>query len=271
MLHFGMLVAHFQGMRIDADEAQRGAEFSCPNCNDIVILKRGRIKIAHFAHKPPYSCSWASGETVQHQQAKRKFAEALNARGVNADVEVYVPSLPGPDRRADVLAKNQKGTKVAVELQHTNISLEEIAERTQSYIDADIGVVWISLIDGEIIENGDVEADGRVVVERFPARPWQKWAHGLAFGEHWFLDVDEWKLWRGRFSKHEIYVESTSWYENGEEMSAGGYLKYSKRWRRLTLTGPFDLSKVLLKRQNREQAIFGDYEFPGGVIATLTI
>ena len=48
--------------------AKKGQDFSCPLCDGEVILKRGNIRIPHFAHKPDTACS---GEGVRHKVAKQ--------------------------------------------------------------------------------------------------------------------------------------------------------------------------------------------------------
>ena len=112
-----MLVANLGGMRIDSASAKRGPEYRCPKCRGIVILKHGRKVIEHFAHKPPTDCSWATGETRAHLEAKALVQAALTGRGLKAEVEFVVNTLPG-DRRADVMAWSPKGLQIAFELQH---------------------------------------------------------------------------------------------------------------------------------------------------------
>lgn len=48
--------------------AKKGQDFSCPICESEVVLKRGKIRIPHFAHKPDIACS---GEGVCHKVAKQ--------------------------------------------------------------------------------------------------------------------------------------------------------------------------------------------------------
>ncbi|MBS1098421.1 hypothetical protein JK191_12845 [Gluconobacter sphaericus] len=65
-----MLTANCNGRRIDAASSQKGLLFLCPKFGREVTLKEGQIKIPHFAHKPPTDCTWASGETQAHMEAK---------------------------------------------------------------------------------------------------------------------------------------------------------------------------------------------------------
>ena len=48
--------------------AEKGQDFSCPICDDEVVLRRGDIRQPHFAHKPDTGCS---GEGVRHKTAKQ--------------------------------------------------------------------------------------------------------------------------------------------------------------------------------------------------------
>lgn len=81
---FALLIAEHNSNRVSANVASKGPEYLCPKCKKIVILKRGRIVVAHFSHKPPTNCSWARGETKAHLEAKQIVFDGLQARGVTA-------------------------------------------------------------------------------------------------------------------------------------------------------------------------------------------
>ena len=76
--------------------ARRGV--SLPLLQQTACPENGRVVIHHFAHKPPILCDWARGETLAHLGAKRLVHAALTARGVKAELEYSVETLPG-DRR----------------------------------------------------------------------------------------------------------------------------------------------------------------------------
>ncbi len=140
-----MLVAELDGNRIEAEIAERGLTYCCPKCKRPVILKRGRIKIAHFAHKPPTDCTWAKGETLAHLDAKKLFRDELRSRGLRAEFEVVVPSLPN-DRRADVMIWTPSDLRVVIELQHTSIGIEAIEKRAFSYAREGIAQAWVPFL-----------------------------------------------------------------------------------------------------------------------------
>jgi competence protein CoiA len=229
--------------RIDALEAEKGPPYLCPNCGAAVVLKKGRVVIHHFAHKPPTDCSWASGETREHLLAKTVLRDAYRERGYQADYEVPVLSGVG-DRRADVLLTNSKGTMVAIEIQHTPILFDAMERRTSAYVAAGVPVIWLGILSDKMKEEA-VAIKGGLEIEQYVIRPWEKWAHAYYFKELWYIDPEDQSLWRGQFSDYLIDVEGSTWYnEYGEEQSAGGYSRRSKKWKTLKLAGPTRLSEV---------------------------
>lgn len=271
-----MLVAACEGKRVEAQDAERGLAYVCPNpkCCRPLILKRGRIVIAHFAHKPPKDCDWARGETLAHLEAKRLIRDAFAARGVRAEVEYVVPALPG-DRRADVMMWSPSGIKVVVELQHTSIGVDEIERRAFSYARAEVAQVWVPFLRTSIwadAERRDGGGEGDWLVERYPARPYERWVHGLNRGGIWFYDPSDKVIWRGRFARHQIWEEERSWYsEDGEERYAGGYPRWSRRWRELTLWGPHGLDQVKIKLERRCACRTGRYNWPAGHVGQFVV
>lgn len=267
-----MLVAALKGDRIEAEVAERGQDFVCPKCTRPVILRRGRIKIAHFAHKPPTDCTWASGETLAHLDAKKTFRDSFAARGLRAEVEFIVPSLPN-DRRADVIVWSPAGKQAALELQHTSIGIEEIEKRAHSYAREGIAQAWVPFLRPKVLADAETReggTQGNLFIEKYPARPFERWANALHFGRLWFYDPTRKAVWRGRFDDHQIFVDYSDWYtSDGEEMSAGGYHRVSKRWKELTLWGPYSVDEIKIKIEYRKAWRTDRYNVPQGHIARL--
>jgi len=263
-----MLVAALKSDRIEADIAERGLEYVCPKCWCSVILKRGRIKIAHFAHKPPTDCTWAKGETQAHLQAKKMFRDSFVSRSLRAEVEFIVPSLPN-DRRADVMVWSPSGQQAAIELQHTSIQPEAIEKRAFSYALEGIAQAWIPFLPPKIMARAETgKGSGNLFVEKYPARRFERWAHAFHFGRLWFYDPTQKVLWRGHFNDHQIWVYYSDFYSSdGEEMSAGGYPRFSKRWKDLILRGPYTVDQVKIKIRQRKAWQTDRYRIPAGRVA----
>ncbi|QNA84453.1 hypothetical protein G4G27_10970 [Sphingomonas sp. So64.6b] len=255
-------------MKIDAGAAQKGPDYFCPNCHGAVILRKGRIVAHNFSHKPPTSCSWAVGETQEHLAAKLLLRDAYRMMGYQADYEVVVLSSGG-DRRADVyVISPDGGLTFAIEVQHTPILYDAIEKRTVAYMAVNVPVMWLGILGGKMRETAERTQSG-LIIRQYPIRPWEKWAQALCFGELWYIDPVEESLWKGRFSDHLIDVPSSSWYgEGGEEMSAGGYSRKSKRWRTLHLEGPFRVHEVNEVTKWRRPWTSSAFNLPGGHFAS---
>ena len=197
--------------RCERDEAP----FSCPKCKCEVVIRKGSIRVHHFAHKPPVSCSLGVGETEQHLAAKLGVYDALSVENNVSDLELekdFGVSV------ADVYARIS-GTPVAVEIQRSALSVNDIMSRTRNYHRLGIAVLWIGLAKPELVSN------------KYSPAAWEKWCHAAYFGRvyYWASGQD---LRVVHFSTYKIHVEERSWFESGSEHSAGGYSKGSKRWRR---------------------------------------
>jgi competence protein CoiA len=58
-------------------EPKANAPFVCPECGDEVVLRRGSVRVGHFAHKIPDACHYGAGETEAHRRCKLEIYEAL--------------------------------------------------------------------------------------------------------------------------------------------------------------------------------------------------
>src|SRR5262249_49208272 len=206
-----------------ATEVARGPEYRCPECNQVVFIRKGRKCIPHFAHQPDASCVYGRGETFAHLQAKLLLRDNFRRRGLQADVERVVLSSES-DRRADVLVwKPDSDRRVAIEVQHSYLSVEDIERRTKAYIAAGVPVIWIGLLKWNRSLNGDCEPAYR-------SRGWQDRAHDYNGGHLWLLDLDleVGKMWR-------------VWFRSGP---------YSSTLRE----GPFDIQSLRIKVFKRRAA-----------------
>lgn len=55
------------GQLIGINDAEKGRKYFCPSCRDVVIVRKGEIKVHHFAHKMNNLCGQ---ETAVHKIAK---------------------------------------------------------------------------------------------------------------------------------------------------------------------------------------------------------
>lgn len=157
-----MLVAHDPaGQPIEASRDLVDSEFRCPTCDWPVQLKRGRVKVAHFAHLPGAEC-WSEPESVTHLRAKQLLAARFRLFGYQVRLEeVHHQAGRRVDVAATVPTSNGPPVRVAVEVQDSAIAVEEMKSRTR--IDRNLGflgTVWVftdkraravlALADGDI-------------------------------------------------------------------------------------------------------------------------
>jgi len=223
---------------VEAADAVRGDPFSCRACGAPVVLKRGEVRVAHFAHWPDAVCPYGSGMSLAHLEAQRRLADALRARGVHAELEAPAPSLAG-DRRIDVLAwpPDRPAARIALEVQASELTVEHVAARTRSYEALGIAPLWLRLLDFGAFERVQtLPLLGAVWVETYRARAWERWAHDHLGGRLWFIDAGPMLAWRGALAPAQAYDES-----------AGEWVPIVQ-WVELALEGPFELETLRLNR-----------------------
>jgi len=235
---------------VEAAEAPRAQPYACRGCGAPVTLKRGRLRIAHFAHRPDAGCAFGAGMSLTHLATQQALAQALRARGATVELESWLPGLAG-DRRIDVLAHpaGRPDRRIAIEVQQAELTIATIAARTQSYHDQDVAPLWLRLTDFARFDQVQVlPFSGAVWLERYPARSWERWAHD-EFGDLWFCDSGTGRLWRGRFVPAFSWRDGSEWYEPGGvfNSTAGGFHPVT-RWVGLALQGPYGPEELRLMR-----------------------
>jgi competence protein CoiA len=123
-----------------AYESEKNSNYSCLFCKQGVLLKKGNVKIHHFAHKDKLNCPY-DRESLEHLKAKLEIRDKLIDLGIDADVEVQIGS-----RFADVLFEIDDN-KIALEIQRSNLSKEELLLRTKNYYDNNVYVLWFIIND----------------------------------------------------------------------------------------------------------------------------
>lgn len=142
-----MLIAKtVSGERIDARYAEKGYDYYCQMCDKELILKKGSIKIHHFAHyaKDVEACHWWEPETETHKQMKLNVYEVISSRD---DIELIEMEYAINDALGrlipDVYIELSGGGKIAVECQVSPKSLDDILTKTIRYSDIDVHSLWI--------------------------------------------------------------------------------------------------------------------------------
>ncbi len=130
------------GNRIIARGATRNDDFFCPFCKEPLILKKGEIKIHHFAHKPDSTCLY-SGETLEHLSTKLQIYDTLSkySNVTNLQLELNIGNIR-PDILFD-LVKDDNTYRIGVEIQNSPIETPDIRRRNAEYANLSTHVLWL--------------------------------------------------------------------------------------------------------------------------------
>lgn len=124
-----VLVAKDGNKEIWAQHASRRKIYQCPECQAPVIVNKGRVNIAHFAHLRVADCQAASGETAEHLTGKEQLYQWAQSRGWSPRLEYYCSAI---NQRPDVLV-NVGGQPTVLEFQCSPLSIRRLNERNTGY------------------------------------------------------------------------------------------------------------------------------------------
>lgn len=126
--------------KIMADDAVKSSIYKCEKCNAIVFLKRGLVREAHFAHGVGSNCDYF-GETQLHLSIKKDIFKSLfselNGRVKIIEIEKHLGIV-----RPDIYIEGYK-RKIAIEIQASHLTPEQILYRTEKYYKLGIYVIWV--------------------------------------------------------------------------------------------------------------------------------
>ncbi|WP_211828685.1 competence protein CoiA [Kistimonas asteriae] len=189
--------------------------FYCPGCKREVNVKKGAIKTHHFAHKPPYKCRYGAGESDAHRNCKETIFNKLCEL---PHVSLCELEKNFGDNVADIYAEIN-GVPVAIEIQKSDLTVNEISKRTRTYHEKGIYVLWLCLLDKKLNN------------QAYSPKAWEKWLHAVYFGRvyYWLSDL---VVVPFHFGDYQTYIESSVWFDSsGHENSSGGYFKTSRRYK----------------------------------------
>jgi competence protein CoiA len=203
------------------------------------------LRVHHFAHKPPVLCSFGLGGSEAHRKCKLSIYDALRkAEGVSdCELEKNLGDCI-PDIFASI-----RNVPVAIEVQISNLTMEEIIRRTEQYNRASISVLWLSLLNGRLDEM------------KYAPRAWEKWLHATYFGRVYYWLGDSTVL-PVHFNDYMLQIEGGTWHdESGDEQCGGGYEKRSLRYRTPQQGKAVDIAKDF-RATPRRQWSGGSIEVP---------
>ncbi|KRL04796.1 competence protein CoiA [Liquorilactobacillus oeni] len=133
-----LLALSADGKLVNAVLAQENEYYRCPACHTELILKRGNVKVAHFAHKSKLCSFFTEGETVEHLNGKIQLTRIFERESALVNLECYLDAIK---QRPDLLV--QKKIELAVEFQCAPLSVKKMVQRSKGYAQKNIRFIWI--------------------------------------------------------------------------------------------------------------------------------
>nr|WP_231578537.1 competence protein CoiA family protein [Geobacillus kaustophilus] len=119
---------------------KRQEPFFCPACRQEVVLRSGRYRLPHFAHRKGTACPVEhEPESERHLTGKRDLFAWLIRQGVEAKLEPYLPAIK---QRPDVLFRHGPHL-YALEYQCSTIDESLFRERNDGYRRLGIRPLWV--------------------------------------------------------------------------------------------------------------------------------
>jgi competence CoiA-like predicted nuclease len=131
-------------------EKDSGQNYTCPCCKKQVIHHKSssEIKIGHFKHKIKQSECANRHESKEHIEAKVGIYKYLQNEWVSSfelmELERWICNNT---IRPDIYIETRKGTKIAIEVQASSLTVDEIIQRTMRYHKNNIYVFWVLIFN----------------------------------------------------------------------------------------------------------------------------
>lgn len=228
--------------------------FFCKGCMEEVVLRKGSIRAHHFAHRSPVTCQYGRGETELHYRAKKEIYESLirNENCTYCELEKKINNVI-----TDIYAVIN-GCEVAIEIQKSNLTVNDVAERTIERYNNRLSVLWII----PSLEKLKIFRDDYKEVARVPK--WMEFLHALSFGRLYVWSENGASVIPIHLEKVLRHVHYDEVYNSyGEYMTVGGYNKRLKD-RKEIVKYPHGLIKIAndFNQKLREQFSTKHYTLP---------
>ena len=146
------------------------------------------------------------------------------------------------------MAWSPEGPMVAFELQHTAIDPRSISDRAAAYARIGVWQIWIPSLRPLVWRDGRMAEDGDWKVQRYPARPFERWIYTFGFDSMRMYEPEKSNFWSARMAPVMLWKEKSTYYgEGGEENYRGGYEYEFKIYKELTLRGPYKISSLRVR------------------------
>lgn len=223
-----------------AHATKHDGPFYCPTCYSDAVVRKCSEKIDHFAHSARLSPVLGVKEMLLHNACTREICDALSEKMPDGKWQVERPipkSKNGeiPQLVPDISGRMRNGQRVAIEVQVSAMTLPKIIKRTLAYTQREIHLVWV------------VPLYKPLGNEPFRPRLYERYFHAMYWGRtyYWWPGMGD-AVVPVHYGATKRVIPYSEWREDGEEKTAGGYLKRYKTVKvpvygpEVTLTDSFD-------------------------------
>lgn len=222
LLH-GFAVNLRTGARWAASVATKAdGPFFCSTCFSDVVVRKCAEKVDHFAHVARLSPVLGPKEMALHNACTREICDDLAAcipdgrwaverpipRSKDGVIPLLVPDVSGR-------MKNKVG--VVIEVQVSALTVPKIIQRTTAYAQRGLSLVWV------------VPLREPLGTEPFRPRLYERYFHSIFLGRvyYWWPGLGA-AVQPVHYGPTTRLIPFSEWRENGEDMSAGGYMQRYK-------------------------------------------
>ena len=225
-----MLVGMTQNnKKILAQEADKDNKYICPFCKNKLILKKGKVRKAHFAHyinECKFGDLYKEAESEEHRKIKYILYDYFKKIGAYVELEKFFK-----EAIADIYVEiNNKN--FVIEIQKSPLKEEIFLKRMKFYTKNNIPVLWIiapSTIEKQIRHNTDYEY--------FHLSEWLKNITKIYFGYLYTFNFNSKKIDLISLENKYVYVDYNDYLE------VGGYSKKLKNRKTYEIISDFDIIK----------------------------
>lgn len=143
------------GYETEKDNTQT---YICDYCENEVIHHRSKsqVKIGHFKHKAYSNCANNQSESEEHVLTKKDIRDYLLENYSKAFKIVELEKwICNKSIRPDVYIETKKGTKIAIEVQASQLTIDQLINRTKKYHQNNIYVMWVLIWPNSKASNTD--------------------------------------------------------------------------------------------------------------------
>ena len=249
-----MLIAVLNGKRIYAEDAERGLDYRCPSCGEKVHLKKGAVRTPHFSHYSNSDCDWGGNQSEAHLRTKKLIYEHfLKLKTSEKDIVELEYPLGDANRIADIYLRMAQFNwqPIAIEIQKTPISREEISIRTDSYFRTGVAVLWIVPATKK-----DILKKCQKSLAMFRPSDYERWIHGFNFNKIFFFNYEKKNIIEAKLEAQERWIEETDF--------GGGYWKTYKQYKKLNILQKYPLDDAKFRLHWRDSFERGGFVWPRG-------